>query len=171
MRVDILEEDTAERLNRESIRQAADVLAKILDTAVQIPGTRIRVGLDPLLGLIPGIGDALASLIGSSILLMASQLQVPKIVMVRMSVNILINGVVGAIPLFGDLFSVWFRSNARNAALLRRHSSSIRKSSTSSDWAIVIGITVGTLALTIGAIIGALTASLWLIARLWELVQ
>lgn len=165
--MDIVEKTSAENRDREAIREAADFLAWLLDTAIQIPGTRIRIGLDPLLGLLPGIGDALASLIGSAILVMASQLHVPKIVMARMSLNILINGMVGAIPVLGDAFSVWFRSNARNAYLLQRHSSSVRRPSTVSDWVVVVVVLTATLAATIGAIV----AIIWLIAWLWKLAQ
>jgi hypothetical protein len=98
----------------------AELLAKILDTTVRIPGTPFYVGLDPLLGLIPGIGDILANLIGTLILILAARLHVPQIVVARMSLNLLINGAVGAIPIAGDLFSILFRSHARNADLLRR---------------------------------------------------
>ena len=77
----------------------AEFLAKILDTTVRIPGTRIYLGLDPLLGLIPGIGDMLANLIGTVILILAARLQVPQIVIARMSLNLLINGTIGTIPI------------------------------------------------------------------------
>ena len=97
-----------------------DLLAKILDTTVKIPGTPLYLGLDPLLGLIPGIGDLLANLIGTGILILAGRLQVPQIVMARMSLNLLINGTIGPIPILDDLFSIWFRSHARNADLLLR---------------------------------------------------
>ena len=98
----------------------AEFLAKILDTTVKIPGTPFYVGLDPLLGLIPGIGDMIANLIGTVILILAARLRVPQIVIARMSLNLLINGTIGAVPILGDLFSIWFRSHARNAELLRR---------------------------------------------------
>jgi len=98
----------------------AELLAKILDTSIRIPGTPIYLGLDPLLGLIPGIGDILVNLIGTLILILAARLRLPQIIVARMSLNLLINGVVGAIPIAGDLFSIWFRSHARNAELLRR---------------------------------------------------
>ena len=101
----------------------AELLAKILDATVRIPGTRIYLRLDPLLGLIPGLGDILANLIGTFIMVLAARLQAPQIVLARMSLNLLINGVVGAIPIAGDLFSIWFRSHARNAELLRRAAS------------------------------------------------
>ena len=100
----------------------AELLAKILDTTVKIPGTPFHMGLDPLLGLIPGIGDLLANLIETGILVLAARLHVPQIVMVRMSLNLLINGTIGAIPILGDLFSIWFRSHAKKTDLLRRAS-------------------------------------------------
>lgn len=165
--VEILTEEPLDQESREALERAAAVLARILDTALPIPGTRIRIGVDPIIGLLPGFGDALASLVGSAIVVMASQLQVPKIVLARMSLNILVNGVVGAIPVAGDFFSIWFRSNARNAELLRRHGASRRRASTLGDWAFVAGIILGTLAVVAGAI----AAILWVIARLWELVQ
>lgn len=165
--VEIMTEAPLDQESREALRRAADLLAKILDTALPIPGTRIRIGLDPIIGLLPGVGDMLASFVGSAIVVMASRLQVPKIVMARMSLNILVNGVVGAIPVAGDFFSIWFRSNARNAELVRRHSASPRRPSTVGDWAFVAGIILGTLAVIVGAVV----AILWVIARLWELVQ
>lgn len=100
--------------------ETAELLAMVLDTTVKIPGTPLYLGLDPLLGLIPGIADVIVNLIGTVILGLAARLQVPQIVIARMAVNLLINGTAGAIPVFGDLFSVWFRSNARNAVLLGR---------------------------------------------------
>lgn len=152
---------------REALRRAAELLARLLDTAIRIPGTNLTIGLDPLIGLIPGIGDAVANLIGSTMLVLASQLQVPRIVLARMSLNLLINGVIGAVPLVGDLFSVWFRSHARNAALLIRHSSAVGRPSTSADWAFVISMLVITLLVMAAAIF----AILWLIARLWQLLH
>ena len=93
-------------------------LADLLDQRFTIPGTSIRVGLDPILGLVPGIGDALANIAGSAILIIAVQLNIPKIVLTRMGLNIAANALIGAIPILGDIFSIWFRSNAKNADLL-----------------------------------------------------
>ena len=152
---------------RDRLRHYAEDLAGLLDTAIRIPGTPIRIGLDPLIGLIPGIGDVLASAIGSYILFLASRLAVPKIVIARMALNLILNGVIGAIPAAGDLFSVWFQSNVRNARLLRRHSSATVTPSTASDWVFVLGVLMAALAIIGGAMIGIL----WLIARLWQLVQ
>jgi len=142
-------------------------LAEILDRRFTIPGTSIRIGLDPLIGLIPGVGDALASLAGSVILLVAAQSQLPKIVLVRMGLNIAVNGIIGAIPLFGYLFSIWFKSNMKNIALLERHALRERRASTAGDWLFVIGLLVGVFVVIAGAVVGII----WLLARLWEAVQ
>ncbi|MDT7041049.1 DUF4112 domain-containing protein [Candidatus Nitronereus thalassa] len=144
----VLEEDQ----DREQIRAFADFIARLMDSAFLIPGTRIRIGLDPLLGLLPGAGDIIANLIGSSILFLATQLQVPKIIMVRMALNMGLNTVIGAIPGFGDLFSVWFRSNEKNAQLLRRHTTRSASPTTSGDWVFVIGLTL-LLFISVGAIL------------------
>ncbi|TAJ09995.1 MAG: DUF4112 domain-containing protein [Nitrospirae bacterium] len=150
----------------EAIREAADLLARLLDSAVRIPGTNLYLGLDPLIGLIPGIGDALASLIGAAILVMAVRLRVPRVTLARMCLNLLLNGVVGAVPGMGDAFSVWFQSNRRNAALLRR-ASVVPRTANIVDWTFVISLLTGTLVLLVGAIL----AVLWLVMRLWDLMR
>lgn len=152
---------------QEDLRRFADLIARILDTSFQIPGTGIRFGLDPLLGLLPGAGDAVASLIGSTILILAAKLQVPRIVLVRMSSNMAINAIVGAVPLVGDAFSVWFCSNARNAELLRRHAAAERRPSTLQDWLFVLSLGTATLLVIIGAIV----LVLWGISALWRLAS
>lgn len=150
---------------REHLLAIADILAKIMDTTVKIPGTSWYVGLDPLLGLIPGIGDAIANLIGTIILGLATRLQLPRIVLARMSLNLLINGTVGAVPIFGDLFSVWFRSHARNAALLREAAMKPDRE-THADWFYVGGIIVGTAALLLLMI----ACIVWVVYKLWSMV-
>ncbi|MFO0773672.1 MAG: DUF4112 domain-containing protein [Nitrospiraceae bacterium] len=157
--------DRKAEVEREALRQAADLLARVLDAAVPIPGTTWRIGLDPIIGLVPGLGDALASTVGSAILLFAARLRVPRIVLVRMSLNMFLNGTVGAIPVLGDLFSLWFRSNQRNAELLRRHAAP-GGSATTGDWLFVIGLATTTLLITL-ALIAALV---WATAALWQAV-
>src|SRR6266545_6509133 len=107
----------------------ARFLADLLDQRFTIPGTSIRTGLDPIISLIPGIGDLLANLTGSLILVIAAQLGVPKVVLVRMGVNIAINTIIGAIPIFGDITSIWFRSNVRNVDLLQHYLGKIGRAS------------------------------------------
>ncbi|HLZ34036.1 MAG TPA: DUF4112 domain-containing protein [Nitrospira sp.] len=148
---------------RQAMLATADLLANILDTTVKIPGTRLYLGLDPLLGLIPGIGDLLANLLGTVILGLAVRLQVPQIVLTRMSLNLLINGAVGAIPIFGDLFSVWFRSHARNAVLLREAATKPCRAR-DRDWLYVVGIIGGTVLILIAAI----ALVLWMVVKIWS---
>ena len=150
---------------REHLLAIADILAKALDTAVKIPGTSWYIGLDPLLGLIPGIGDVIANLIGTVILGIATRLQLPRIVLIRMSLNLLINGTIGAVPLVGDLFSIWFRSHARNAVLLREAAMKPDRE-THTDWFYVGGIIGGTVMLLLLAI----TFIVWLVFKLWTMV-
>ena len=151
--------------DKEEIQAFAEFIAKLLDSAFFIPGTRIRIGLDPLLGLIPGLGDMLANLIGSSILFLATQLQVPKVILVRMAMNMGINTVLGAIPGIGDFFSIWFRSNEKNAQLLRRYTTQTTSRATPGDWLFVIGLIVFMIAL-IG---GIFTAVILGIRTIWNL--
>jgi len=139
----------------------AELLAKILDPTIRIPSTRIYLGLDPLLGLIPGLGNILANLIGTVILILTARLQVLQIVIARMRLNLLINGVVGAIPIAGDLFSIWFRSHARNAELLRRAASQPHRE-TQQARLYVAGIIGGTIVLLL-----AIAAVLWIVVKLW----
>jgi hypothetical protein len=147
--------------------EMAKYLAEILDRRFTIPGTSIRIGLDPILGLIPGVGDAIAGLAGSVILVVAAQSQLPKIVLIRMSLNIAINGMIGAIPILGDLFSVWFKSNVRNIELLERYAVVNRRTSTAGDWIFVVG-----LLLVVGLVIaGAVAGIIWLIMTVWERLQ
>ena len=144
----------------------AELLAKILDTTVKIPGTPFYVGLDPLLGLIPGIGDMLVNLIGTFILILAGRLHVPQVIVARMSLNLLINGVVGAIPIAGDLFSIWFRSNSRNAELLRRAAAQPYRE-TQQARLYIAGIIGGTVVLLLLAI----AAVLWVVVTILNTIS
>jgi hypothetical protein len=142
----------------------ARFLADLLDQRFTIPGTSIRIGLDPIISLIPGIGDLLANLTGSMILIVAARLRVPKIVLVRMGMNIAANTVLGAIPIFGDIISIWFRSNVRNVDLLQHYIGRPSKRVELSDWLFVVALIVGLLALLGGAVV----AGIWLFKQIWE---
>jgi hypothetical protein len=93
-------------------------LAYLLDRAFSVPGTRLRFGIDPLIGLFPGIGDAITSILGAYGLWVARQLGAPVSIQMRMLTNLLLDAAIGAIPLLGDLFDFAFKSNTRNLALL-----------------------------------------------------
>jgi uncharacterized protein DUF4112 len=98
-----------------------DALAQLMDGAFVVPGTDIRFGLDALIGLVPGIGDAVTTLISLFIVNEARALGAPRLLIARMVANVAVDGLVGAVPLVGDVFDVAFRANRRNLALLRDH--------------------------------------------------
>ncbi len=96
-------------------------LANRMDSAVRVPGTKIRFGLDSVIGLVPVVGDILAMVPGAYILLESHRMGAPRNLVLRQGVNVAIDTVVGSVPLIGDLFDVGFKSNRRNVALLRAH--------------------------------------------------
>jgi hypothetical protein len=96
-------------------------LAVMLDSAVRVPGTQYRFGLDSLLGLIPGVGDAATALLGAYIVSEAARLGVPRWTVLKMAGNLGVDFLVGAVPLLGDLFDFAWKANLRNADLLEAH--------------------------------------------------
>ena len=96
-------------------------LATLLDTAFLVPGTNFRLGFDGLVGLVPGIGDALTAALSLWLVKEAHALGAPRHLVVRMLGNIAIDSLVGAVPVLGDVFDVVWKSNRRNLTLLRRH--------------------------------------------------
>jgi hypothetical protein len=96
-------------------------LARALDAAVAIPGTSIRLGLDPILGLIPGAGDVAGAALAGYIVLVATRAGVPSEVIWRMLGNVTVDAFIGTFPVVGDLFDVAFKANMRNVELLERH--------------------------------------------------
>lgn len=103
----------------EAMARALDRLAWLMDRAVTIPGTRVSVGLDALLGLLPIGGDVLTGLVQAGLVLVAlGHYRVPRAVAARMMANVLLDVALGAIPLLGDLFDVGFKANTRNVRLL-----------------------------------------------------
>jgi hypothetical protein len=102
----------------------ARVLARALDSAIGIPGTSIRVGLDPLIGLIPGLGDVAGAALSGYIVLIGIRLGVSRSVVARMLANIAIDTVGGSLPVLGDLLDAGWKSNNMNVALIERHMAS-----------------------------------------------
>jgi hypothetical protein len=105
--------------SREETLERLDQLATLMDTAFMIPGTKIRFGLDGLIGLVPGIGDVINTAISSWIVYEARRLGISRFAMARMIGNVAIDGVVGVVPILGDAFDVAFRANRRNIKILR----------------------------------------------------
>lgn len=95
--------------------------SRLMDSAYRVPGTRIRFGWDPIVGLVPGFGDVATASFALTILYHAYLLGVPKVVMGRMLLNILLDLAVGLVPFAGDIADVAWKSNSANLALLERH--------------------------------------------------
>ena len=140
-------------------------LARLLDSAVQIPGTNIRLGADSLVGLIPGVGDMAGAALSGYIVLVATRLGAPASVVTRMLMNVGVDTLVGSVPLLGDLFDVGWKANQRNVELLERHLGNTTGTRRSSTWllTVVVVAAIALLALVgvgIIAVIRALFRSL-----------
>jgi hypothetical protein len=96
-------------------------LSRLMDTAIGIPGTKFRIGLDPIIGLIPGAGDLISTSFSAYIIYLATRLGIPSKDIQRMILNIGLEAVVGTVPLVGDLFDAYYKSNIRNLAILEKH--------------------------------------------------
>lgn len=128
-----------EKEKRTSLDPLFKWVAFVMDDFFRIPGTKFRFGLDPIIGLLPGIGDTSSAIISVFALIVAVRRGIPKILLARMSLNILINELVGIIPGVGDAFSFWFKSNARNYELLKNYSA-VPGRSRKNDWIFMIVI-------------------------------
>jgi uncharacterized membrane protein len=113
-----------------------------MDRAFRIPGTQWRFGLDALIGLIPGLGDAVGSLVGAYSLWLARRLGAPGSVQARMVLNLAIDGIVGLVPLLGDLFDFAFKAHSRNQALLAQWLRSPHQARRGSVGVLVVGAVV-----------------------------
>jgi Domain of unknown function (DUF4112) len=96
-------------------------VAELLDSAFVLPGTTYRIGLDPIIGLVPWVGDLVSPLFTVALLWQARDVRVPKVVQGRMIVNAAVDAIIGAIPFAGDLFDFGWKANQLNMALLERH--------------------------------------------------
>ncbi len=131
-------------------------MSRLMDSAFHIPGTNIRFGLDPILGLLPGFGDTVATFVSVLLIAQSARYGVPKVVLARMALNAGINAGVGAIPVVGDAFSFWFKSNNKNYDLLRRHAGS-RRPASRKDWLFVVGLIAALVLVLVLIIAGAVT--------------
>jgi hypothetical protein len=136
-------------------------LADLLDNAIPIPGTSWRIGLDPLLGLAPGLGDALGAAASAWILIEAVRFGVSRAVLLRMLYNIVIDTVLGAVPGAGDLFDFVWKSDSKNMSLLRRHLAQPGATHRASRW-----LLLGVLLILAGLTVGSLVAVIWLVKYL-----
>ena len=139
--------------------------ADLLDSRFVIPGTKIRFGIDPILSLVPGLGDLASPVFAMLLVGQGVQQRVPRIVIVRMLLNALLDALIGAIPIIGNVGDVFFRANRMNLALLERHARPGLPPSRG-DYAFVMVV-----ALVFGAVIAIpVIIALWLTLMLWRFV-
>lgn len=139
-------------------------LSHLLDNAIAIPGLGYRVGLDPLLGLLPGGGDLMTGVISVYIVAEAARLGVPAATLGRMGFNILLELLIGTVPMIGDLFDVIWKANAQNVTLLEQHIRHPRPSRRRDKIFAIILIT-----LLLSLVIGIATLSLLFVRWLLQL--
>ncbi len=145
-----------------------ELLARWMDSVFEIPGTGVRFGFDSIVGLVPGLGDMITSVVSLYILQVASRRGVPRITLVRMAGNIAVDYALGSVPVVGDVFDVYWKANLKNVELLRRHAlsgPSEKRRARSSDWLFVAGLML----LLITFLVGCVTIAWWLIAGLARL--
>ena len=143
-------------------------LSQLLDDAIAIPGTKYRLGLDPILGLIPGGGDTIAGALGAYIIIEAARMGIPRKVLWKMVGNILFDSVIGTVPVLGDLFDVAWKANVRNMTLLESNLSVAQpEQNRNSDLIFLIGLTAVLLIIVVGFAAFTFVIILWL----WNLIN
>jgi hypothetical protein len=150
-----------------AIDESLERLAWLMDDLIRVPGLGWRFGLDALVGLIPGFGDTATSLASFYILASAVRYRVPKITLLRMGLNIGIDYLVGSLPLVGDLFDAWWKSNQMNISLLRKRatvSAAEARKGKLSDW-LFVGLII---LLLIGLALAAAAVSIYLFVIIFQ---
>lgn len=133
----------------------------LLENLFRVPGSERRFGLEPIIGLLPGAGDAISGIVGLALIVEALRFHLPRVVIVRMVMNTLLDLVVGIVPVLGDVFDFAFKSNSRNLTLFRRYAADPDRSTTG-EAAFVAGVIL----VVVGALLGALLAVGWLLDAL-----
>jgi len=154
----------AEPRSRADIERSLDQLSHMMDGLFRVPGTGWRVGLDALVGLIPGVGDFATTAVSFYILAAGVRYRVPKVTLLRMAANVGVDYLLGAVPVVGDLFDMAWKSNKMNVELLRQRAAVSSAEATrgrTSDWLFLGLILLVLLALLVGSI----TVSLWLLVQ------
>ena len=137
-----------------------------MDAGIRIPGTNLRFGLDPILGLIPGAGDAVGALLAAWILVEAIRWGASRATLGRMAANIALDALVGAVPLLGDVFDVVWKANLKNVALLERHA--LDPAGAGKDDRLFVGLLVGGLVALCGTLLlGGAVLTAWLLRTLF----
>jgi hypothetical protein len=137
-----------------------------LDSAIAIPGTRYRIGLDPIIGLIPGGGDTVGLVLSSFIVLEAAQMGASKSLLGKMVFNVLLETLLGTLPIAGDIFDAAWKSNVKNLQLLEKHLE-LRQTSHAQNRGFAILLIVGLLL----AFLGCVALSIWVLRWLAQMIQ
>jgi Domain of unknown function (DUF4112) len=150
---------------RSSVESAFNLVSLVMDRLIRIPGLKKRLGLNPIVDLVPGFGDIAVALVSVSVIVYGIRRRVPKIVLGRMAVNVLINELVGLIPVVGSAFAFWFQANTRNYQLIRGHIDTPGKSTKGDK--IFVSLILG---LVILAIIGGIVGTFLFLRELAKLL-
>jgi hypothetical protein len=154
-----------DRQPRSSVESVFNFVSLVMDRLIRIPGLKKRLGLNPIVDLVPGFGDIAVALVSVSVIIYAIRRRVPKIVLSRMALNVLINEIVGLIPVIGSAFAFWFQANTRNYHLIRGHIDTPGRS-TKKDKIFVTVI----LGLVVFAIIGGILGTFLMLHELAKLL-
>lgn len=125
-------------------------LSRVLDSAIIIPGTKQRMGLDPILGLIPGGGDTVSAALSAYIIIEAALMGLPRAALVRMVVNLVLDTIVGTLPILGDIFDVFSKANLRNMQIVENYAKSPEPSARADNGFIIL-LTIGLVAIVLFA--------------------
>ncbi len=145
-------------------------LAWLLDRSIGVPGTRFRLGLDAILGLIPGVGDGASALLGGAIIVQSMQFKLPLWVRAKMLINLAVDAVIGVVPVLGDLLDIGFQANQRNVQLLldTLDDSTQREASPAAlHTQFQKALAVVLVALTVALLLGVMILPVWLLSRLF----
>jgi hypothetical protein len=152
-------------LRAEPRRTGVERLAWWLDNAITVPGTRFRIGLDALIGLIPGVGDLVGALFSSYIIAVAAAEGLPRTALARMAINVGIEAIVGVVPILGDVFDATWKANQRNVRLMEQFRATPAAARRQSR-VVVAAWTAGVLGLVVVLALGMLAIIRWLAAAL-----
>ncbi|HTI05019.1 MAG TPA: DUF4112 domain-containing protein [Gemmatimonadales bacterium] len=153
------------RLTSSPSLRAARQLAHWLDAGIRIPGTSLSFGLDPIIGLIPGFGDAAGAVLAGWIFVTAIRLGASRATLLRIAANVALDAGLGAVPLFGDIFDFAWKANLRNVALLERHLAAPARAERADRWFVWL-VTFGVLALVLALLVVGILLTRWVLGAL-----
>jgi hypothetical protein len=154
------------KTEREAARRRLDRLAWLTDSSIPLPGVDAKIGIDPIMGLIPWLGDALGAVISGYIISEAARLGAPKSVLLKMTLNVAVDGAVGAVPGVGDLFDFVWKGNQRNVRLLEKYLEHPHRTAVTSRL-FVLFLCV----LIVAFLVLTALAGFWLVRAAWQAIS